>query len=179
MRAITQRLTAVGATPLVVLTRYMWEASVALRVSLLPSATATYNVEHTFDDPFHVQTAAFTRAGTTATFTLTAHQLASNDAVQLSPVLALNGFVGEVGLTQTSNLLTVVDANTFTVPVANAGPVAGTWGVVVCRMALHDVLFNQSASAQSNYEFAPRACRVRASALTGPGLDFSVVQQSV
>ena len=178
MMSITQRLTAVGATDLVVLSRYTYNYGVSLRVQLLPSATATYSVEHTFDDPFILRPAAFTRATTTATFTLTAHQLASNDAVRLSPVAPLNGFIGEVGLTQTSNLLTVTGVNTFTVPVLDAGPAAGIWGVVVCRMANHDTLTALTASAQGNYQFSPTACRVRATAIT-TGLDFYVDPQGV
>lgn len=179
MRQVTQRLAAVGATPLIPLTRYTWKASTALRVTLLPATTATYSVEHTFDDPWLLRSLAFTRVTTTATFTLPAHQLANNDSVCLFPVAPLNAFVGDVGLTQTSNLLTVAGADTFTVPVVDAGPVEGTWGAVVCRMALHDVLFNQTASAQSNYEYPPGACRIRATAMTGAGLDFSVIQQGV
>jgi hypothetical protein len=60
----------------------------------------------------------------------------------------------------------------------DAGPAAGIWGVVVCRMANHDTLTALTASAQGNYQFSPTACRVRATAIT-TGLDFYVDPQGV
>ncbi|CAB4142886.1 hypothetical protein UFOVP435_32 [uncultured Caudovirales phage] len=182
MRPITLRQSALGASVIIPLPWGVFGSGAILRAQFLnnPVTALTYNVEHTFDDVYAVIPATYTRAGTVLTVELPNHGLATNDHVDLI-VTEPNNFrnSADLPIVQSSFLPTVVDANSFTVPVLNQGPVAGNIGITPLRMVVDSTLVAQIASAQGAYTFTPRGTRIRVTAYTSGGVDFTITDTAL
>lgn len=175
MYPITQRLSAAGYTPWVPINRLQTSFNVALAVVLSSGASLTYTVEYTLDNPHDSmnQTQNFTLSRTTTVLTVikTAHGLSVGDWVNLWG----NGGAPLDGEFQVA---TIVDANTFTVPVAAAGLSAGngTGWLQTLRVFSHATLTGLTASASGSFSSPPFATRLHVSTYSSGTADFDIIQ---
>jgi hypothetical protein len=175
MYPITQRLSAAGYSPWVPINRNQSSFHVALAVILSSGAVLTYTVEYSLDNPNDPSnlTQAFILARTTTSLNVNwvAHGRSVGDWVKLWG----NGGGQLDGEYQVA---TVVDANNFTVTVANSGPTAGsgTGWIQSMRVYAHSTLTNLGVSASGDFGTPVIATRLRVSAYTTGTVDFEVVQ---
>jgi hypothetical protein len=171
MRPKTQRLSAAGFGAWIPLDWRAYNIQVGLAVKLSSGASLTYTVDHTFDD-LQTPTNQFSlsRTTTTATMTKTNHGLSVDDYLGLSGCGA--PFDG------TYAVASVADANTLTFTVANSGLTAlanGVGSLITARIFPHETLAAQTASADGNYAFPPRACRLRVTTYASGFADLAVI----
>lgn len=170
MRPATVRVSSATFSDWIPLNRYSSAFGVGFGVSLSDSATLTYTVQHTFDDIYEKFTAfSISRTTTTATVTQTNHGLVAGDWVQFTNCGApLDG---------TFSVATVTDANTYTYTVANSGATSSSAQGFMqrARVFAHADVAAATASADGNYQFPPRACRLNVSAYTDGFADLTVI----
>lgn len=144
--------------------------AVSLGVTLTPSATLTYQVQHTFDNPWATLVAKITRSTTTATLTYIDHGLRVGDSVVVTGAGA--PFDG------TFAVASVVDADNITYTVLNSGLLISTPGATFARLRVfaHEDLTALTADADGNYAFPVRACRLNITAYTDGKATLTVNQ---
>lgn len=169
-RPSTVRLSSATFSDWIPLNRYVSSFGVGFGVKLSDGATLTYSVQHTFDDIYErYGVFSLTRSGTTATCTLVNHGLSVGDWVY--PTACGAPFDGEYAVAS------VVDADTFTFTVAASGLTTknpGGW-IQTARVFSHTDIAGETASADGNYQFPPRACRLLVSAYTDGFADLTVI----
>lgn len=175
MHPITQRLSAAGYTPWVPINRLQTSFNVGLAVVLSSGASLTYSVEYTLDDPRNPAnlTQQFTLSRTTTVLTVVKalHALSVGDWVNLYG----NGGAPLDGEFQVAS---VVDANTFTVTVANSGRSAGNgvgW-LQTMRVYTHASLVALTASGSGSFTSPIFATRLHVSTYGSGTADFDVLQ---
>lgn len=172
MRARSVTLSGVGFSRWIPLDRYGSYFGVGLGVKLSSGAALTASVQHTFDDIYQVFDASsfsLSRSGTTATVTMPNHGLSVGDWIQ---VLSADApFDGEF------LVASVPDQNTFTYTVAATGATVGGPFRRLQRAKVfnHATLNNLTASADGNYAYPPKACRLRCTAYTSGTVELRVV----
>lgn len=172
MRPVTQRLSAAGFSPWVVLDRYVRGFTVGLGVNLSSNANLTYSVQHTFDNVLveEVLSTPITRVTTTATLTKTNHGLSVGDFIQIAGGGA--PFDGQF------SVATVPNQNTVTYTVLNSGAASSSPDAraVLARVMNHDILNGKTASDDGNYIAPPVACRFIITTFSAGYADLTVVQ---
>lgn len=175
MHPITLRLTAAGYTPWVPINRLQTSFNVGLAVVLSSGASLTYSVEYTLDDPRNPAnlTQQFTLSRTTTVLTVVKalHALSVGDWVNLYG----NGGAPLDGEFQVAS---VVDANTFTVTVANSGLSAGNgvgW-LQTMRATSLAAMAAKTATVASSLTFPVIATRLHVSTYGSGTADFNVIQ---
>lgn len=145
--------------------------AIGLGVKLTPSPTLTYTVQHTFDNPWasSIDWSA-SRTTTTGTITKIAHGLSVDDWTQFDATAPFNAAY---------SVASVVDADNFTVTVANSGATSVLWGsrqIHTAKVFNHADLAAKTASADGNYAFPARACRLILTAWTTGTAELTVVE---
>lgn len=166
-RPSTVRLSAAGFSPWILLNRLIAGFGVGLGVKLSSNGNLTYSVQHTFDDLYERTEVLFTRSGTSLTVPKINHGLSVDDWVQIS-----GGTIWDA----TYAVASVTDQNNFVVTVANSGVTSASGYVQTARLFPHEDLAAETASADGNYEFPPRACRLIVTAFTAGYADLTVIQ---
>lgn len=149
------------------------------------AGTGTWEVQHTFDDPNlnppKVPT-SLTRAAAVATVVLPNHGLRTGDSVIVyssgDPVNLDTQLSTDTPPQQLGADVTVVDANTFTYAVPNAGATVGIPGtrVITLRVMNHAQMNALTAATDGNYAFPVRACRARVTTAGAGNLRLVVTQ---
>lgn len=175
MRPVNLRLSAAGSSPWVPLNRLQTSYKVALGVVLSSGAVLTYAIQYTMDDfqdPANL-TQEFTASRTTTVLTITKvnHGLSVGDYVKTWALGA--------GLDTEGSVASVVDADNFTVTVADEGaasqvPQVG-W-LQTARIFNHATMAGLSASSSGDFSAPPVACRLTITAYTSGFADLSVIQ---
>lgn len=175
MYPIAQRLSAAGYTPWIPINRLQTSFNVSLGVILSSGAALTCGVEYTTDNPHSadnlIQQFVLTRTTTSLNIKWTAHGRSVGDWVKLWG----NGGGQLDGEYQVA---TVVDANNFTVTVADSGPTTGTgtgW-LQSLRVFDHATLTGLTASASGAFTSPPIATRLKVTSYTSGTVDFTVIQ---
>lgn len=175
MHPITQRLSAAGYTPWVPINRLQTSFTVGLAVVLSSGASLTYSVEYTLDAPHNTanltQEFKLSRTTTVLTVTKVAHALSVGSWVNLWG----NGGAPLDGEFQVAS---VVDANNFTVTVANSGLTAGNgvgW-LQTMRVYSHATLAGLTASGSGSFTSPIFATRLHVSTYSSGTADFDVLQ---
>lgn len=145
--------------------------AVALGVELTSGASLTYSVQHTMD-PLYLPTKEWSAARSTTTGTITRvdHQLSVGDWVQMDAAAPFN---------QAYSVASVVDADNFTLTVANSGATAvakGASNLWTARVAENSGLSAKTASAEGNYAFPPTACRLTITTYVSGKATLNVIQ---
>lgn len=176
MRPVEVTLGAAGNSRWIPLNRYSSAFGVGIGVSLTSSVSLTYNVQHTFSD-IYAKTDQFSGSRTTTSLSITLpnHGLSVGDWVQLSgmaPALSYNIFDAEYAVAS------ITSANVFVVTVANTGaaafPVGSGW-LQKANVFNHASLVSKTASADGNYQFPPRACRLNVSSYSSGRATMNVI----
>ena len=175
MRPINMRLAAAGATPWAPINRLQTSYQVALGVMLSSGAVLTYSVQYTMDDfqdPLNT-TQEFTASRTTTVLTITKvnHGLSVGDYVKTWNLGA--------GLDTEGSVASVVDANNFTVTVANSGAtsqVPQVGSLQTARLFNHSTMKALTASSSGDFSSPPVACRMIITAYTSGFADFTAIQ---
>lgn len=169
-RPSTVRLSAAGYSDWIPLNRYVSAFGVGFSVKLSSGASLTYTVQHTFDDIYErYGVFGLTRSTTTATAVKTNHGLSVGDWSYQTACGA--PFDGQYAVAS------VVDADIYTFTVANSGLTSknpGGW-LQTARVFAHADIAAETASADGNYQFPPRACRLYVSAYTSGFADLTVI----
>jgi len=109
-------------------------ASLGIALTFSFNANLTASVQYTYDDPMQDPRAmTYARAGTVLTVTDPGHNLNVGDNIQISQDTNFNGGW---------DVVTVVDANTYTVTVPNAGPANGNAQLQSFRVFKHATMGN-------------------------------------
>lgn len=169
-RPSTVRLSSATFSDWIPLNRYVSSFGVGFGVKLSDGATLTYSVQHTFDDIYErYGDFSLTRSGTTATVVKTNHGLSVGDwSYQTACGAPFDGAYA---------VASVVDADTYTFTVLNSGATSknpGGW-LQTARVFAHADIAGETASADGNYQFPPRACRLIVSAYTDGFADLTVI----
>ena len=173
MRPVTVRLSAAGVSPWIPLDYIQTSFSVGLAVLLSTNGNLTYSVQHTSDELWD-RTEQFTgaRVTTTMSITKTNHGLRVGDWFQIQGNAAAP-FFGEYAVAA------ITSESIFTATVANSGlttmPLSGAW-LSTARVMPHATLAALTASANGNYAFPPRACRLAVTSYTAGYVDLTVIQ---
>lgn len=175
MRPVTQRLSAADFSPWVPLNRLSKGVfAVGLGVVISSGASLTYSVQQTMDNVYdRTEEFSVARVTTTGTVTLTNHGLSVDDWVLFSgaaaPFNTAKGFA----------VASVVDANSFTVTVANSGitSIASGSGVYLhkARVQAHDTMAAETTSQTGNYAFPPFATRFIITTYASGFADFTII----
>lgn len=165
-RPHTERLSAAGFSPWIPLNR-MTEFGVGLGCVLSSNGNLTYSVQHTFDELWDRQLCVMSRSTTSLSITLANHGLSVASWAKITGGSIWDGEYAVASIT---------DQNTFVVTVANTGATSGLFWVQKARVFDHDDLDDETASADGNYEFPPRACRLIVTAYTAGYVDLTVIQ---
>lgn len=172
MRPQTLRLSAAGFSPWLNINRMpAGEFGVALHVELSNGASLTYSVQHTFD-PIYTPTKEWSASRTTTTGTITKanHGLSVGDSVEMDAAAPFN---------QAYAVASVVDANNFTITVADSGATSvpvGWSNLWSARLVETSGMSGLTASADGNYAFPPTACRLVITSYTSGFADLTVIQ---
>ena len=144
---------------------------VSLGCNISSGAALTYQVRHTFENPWAAREVSISRATTTATVTDTAHGLSVGDQVVVSGS-------GSTVLDGTYAIAAITDANVYTYTVANSGPTASVPGtrLVSLKPFAHDTITAQTADAQGNYAFPVRAIQLNVTAYTSGSVTLAIGQ---
>lgn len=156
MRPVLVSQSAAGASAWVPVAYSQNSFALGLGVVLSTGANLTCAVEHTFDNLDPVTPVTISRTTTTATVTHPAHGLLTNDSAVIAGTGSSN-FDGQ-------RTITVVDANTYTYTVSNAGDTSASGFAASGRVFTHLTLTGLTARADGNYAFPVRAVRLRNSA---------------
>jgi hypothetical protein len=175
MYPITQRLSAAGYSPWVMINRVQSSFKVGLAVVLSSGAALTYSVEYSMDnpnDPVNLrQDFVLTRTTTSLNVKWIAHGRSVGDWVKLWG----NGGGQLDGEYQ---IATVVDVDNFTVTVANSGPTAGngTGWIQSMRVYTHAAMVSLAASSSGDFSSPVIATRLHVITYTSGTADFEVIQ---
>lgn len=173
MRPIRISVSALGPGQIVPVNRLQRSFGIGLAGYISSGASLTWKVQHT-EDPFdrdQERYVSIARAGTVATVTDPNHKLSVGDTVIVmgSQSTQLEG---------TFDVATVVDANNYTLTVANAGPTTSAMGtrVVSMRWIDHATLTGQVGRADGNYAFPITALRPNLTVYASGTLDLDIMQ---
>lgn len=169
---VTFQLNAAEFTPWVLVNYYSNSLAVGFGVKLSDGATLTYSVQHTFDDLYAVSNnITIARVTTTASVTQVAHGLSVGDWVKITNS-------GDANLDGEYSVAAVTSVDIFTYTVANTGAASagGFVGLQKARVFNHEDVAGETASADGNYQFPPRATRAICTAWTDGQADFTVIQ---
>lgn len=168
-RQATVRLSAAGFSPWIPLNAFSSSFGVGLGCVLSSNGNLTYSVQHTFDD-FYANRAErqLSRSTTSLTVKHTNHGLSVGSWVQLTAA-------SYSGWNATYAVASVTDQNNYVVTVADAGDAAGNAWVQSARVFDHEDLDDETISADGNYEFPPKACRLIITAYTAGYVDLTVI----
>lgn len=144
---------------------------ISLATNISSGAVLTYQVRHTFDDPWSSREVSISRVTTTATVVDTAHGLVVADQVVVSGS-------GSSVLDGTYAIASIVDANSYTYTVANSGATASVPGtrLVSLKVFAHDTITALTADAQGNYAFPVRAIQLNVTAYTSGSVTLAIGQ---
>ena len=185
MHLSPQTLAANGSSPWIIPGPMMVSPGLGLALTFSFNANLTATVQHTFDDPEQTPRAVtLARAGTVLTVTDAGHNLIVGDNILLSnPNKDANNIWdgGAAGGTP-YDIATIVDANNYTVTVANSGSAAGTGAVQSFRVFNNDdarlvgVAGNPPTRVDGNYAFQIGACRLKCTGYTAGTATLTVQQ---
>lgn len=173
MRPQRVTLSAAGFSPWLNINRLpRGNFGVALGVELSSGAVLIYSVQHTTDPLYNAQTKEWSASRTTTTGTInrTNHGLSVGDWVQMDAAAPFD---------TAYSVASVVDADNFTITVANSGATAvarGASNLWTARVRETLDLSGLSASAEGNYAFPPTACRLIITAYTSGFAQLNVLQ---
>lgn len=183
MHLLSQTLAAVAASPWMIPGPMQETPGLGLALTFSFNASMTVSVQHTLDDPQQNSRAVtLARAATVLTVTDTAHNLNVGDNILLSnPNNDANNIWGTGKPVGTSyDVATIVDANNYTVTVANSGSAAGTGFVQSFRVFNHAILNGVTgappARSDGNYAFQIGATRLKCTAFTAGTATLTVQQ---
>lgn len=146
---------------------------IGIGVILSSGASLTYSVEHTFDYIWPTQkNFSGSRSTTTVTITKVNHGLSVGSYWYTDPA-APAPFAGEFAVAA------ITDADNFTYTVANSGATSVAFGVFEgagARVLPHSVLAAKTATADGNYAFPCRACRLNVTTWVSGFADLIVYQ---
>ncbi len=144
--------------------------AIGLGCVITSGASLTYSVEHTFDSPYDLVPFYATRSTTTATATITDHQLTAGDSIKVMHAGA--PFDGEY------LVVSVSDANTIVYTVANSGLTVSMAGAKVntTRAFSNAVIAAQTADKDSNYAFPIRAIRLNVTTYSSGKVSLTIIQ---
>jgi hypothetical protein len=178
-----QTLAAAGSSPWIIPGPMMVSPGLGLALTFSFNANMTVSVQHTLDDPEqNPRAVTLARAGTVLTITDAGHNLIVGDNILLSNPLkdANNIWDGGAAGGTPYDIASIVDANNYTVTVANAGSAAGTGSVQSFRVFNHSVLAavtgNPPARSDGNYAFQIGAARLKCTAYTAGTATLTVQQ---
>ena len=199
MRPVKVTVNAVGYSAWIPIAYNESWFGIGVAVIVPVSATGTYTVQHTFDDPSYAMqldgsnTITIARVTTTATVTDfgpngLGHGLSVGDSVVVSgsgsPTIldsqppAVGDPLAGVGRGIVGwNVASVPSSTTYTYTVANSGPASDGGNAHVCRMRVfNSTLSAQTASGTVTYNYPVRAIRLSVSALSAGFIDMIVLQ---
>lgn len=158
---------------------------VALAGIISSGASLTWKVQHTFDDPVadssnqRKHPISIARAATVATVTDfgadgTGHGMSIGDSVIITSTGSTN--LDSASPNIGSEVATVVDANNYTVTVANTGPTAATGLAQNFRVFDHATLVGQTGRADGNYAYPPSMCRLKVTTYASGRVELLICQ---
>lgn len=167
------RLTAVGPSNWIPVNRLQSKFNLALAGWIDDGSTLTWEVQHTLSglDSSRERQVTISRSTTTATVTDPNHGLDVGDSVIVEGS-------GTSNLDGTREVVSIVDANSYTYTVANTGPTASAVGTRAknLKVFIHSTLTGQAGNADGNYAFPPTAVRFYVTAYTSGALNAQIVQ---
>lgn len=175
MHLSSQTLSAQVSSPWIIPGPMMESPGLGLGLTFSFNANLTVTVQHTFDDPQqNARAVTLARAAGVLTVTDNNHNLNAGDNILLSNPLKdpNNIWDGGFPVGTSYDIATIVDANNYTVVVANAGSAAGTGFVQSFRVFNNDdarlvgVTGNPPTRVDGNYAFQIGACRLKCTAYT-------------
>lgn len=173
MHLQSQTLSAAASSPWIIPGPMLVSPGLGLALTFSFNANLTVSVQHTLDDPQqNARAVTLARAATVLTITDNAHNLNAGDNILLSNPSKDPNNIWDGGLPvgTSYDVATIVDANNYTVTVANAGSAAGTGFVVSFRVFNHATLTGITGSppprTDGNYAFQIGACRLKCTAWT-------------
>lgn len=170
-----QTLAAAVSSPWIIPGPMMLTPGLGLALTFSFNANLTVSVQHTFDDPEQNSRAVtLARAATVLTITDNGHNLIVGDNILLSNPNKDPNNIWDGGFPAGTSydIATIVDANNYTVTVANSGSAAGTGAVQSFRVFNNDdarlvgVTGNPPTRVDGNYAFQIGACRLKCTAYT-------------
>lgn len=161
------RLTAAGFSPWILLNRMTNGFGVGFGAKMSSNGNLTYSVQHTFDDLYERTLCLMSRSTTSLSIIKANHGLSTNDWAQISGGSIWDG---------TYAVASITDQNTFVVTVADTGATSGLFWVQTARVFDHSEIDDETASADGNYEFPPRAMRLIVTAFSAGYVDLNVIQ---
>ena len=134
--------------------------NVGISVTLTPSASLTYSVQHTSDNLFErTSQCSFSRTTTAVSVTQIAHGLSVGDWVHVegANTISTDVFDGDFAVAAISS------ADIFTYTVANTGATVGKTGARISTAKVRENanLSAATASGDTNYAFPCRAVRLK------------------
>lgn len=166
-RPHTERLSSATFSPWIPLNRMTNGFGVGLGCVLSSNGNLTYSVQHTFDDIYERTSCVLARSTTSLTVTKVNHGLSEDSWARISGSPIWDGFY---------EVASITDQNNFVVTVANTGITGGIGWVQTARIFDHEDLVGETSSADGNYEFPPKACRLTVTSYTAGYVDLIVVQ---
>lgn len=169
MRPIRVRLSATGYTPWIQVDRIVPNFNIGLSVIISNGGSATYTVQHTFDDIHQFYPVNISRSTTTATATF-----------QFDPAVIAGDsiFVIGTGIANFDGYQQVTGAagNGVDYTVANSGATSsGSGQASIIRPFNHITLVSQTANADGNYISPISAIRLSATIVSGV-VDLLILQ---
>lgn len=169
MRLVTQRLTAAGVGPWIVLDYHVSGWVVGIGVVPSSNGNLTYSVEHTFDDITAKKRAYLQRTTTTATVTLTNHGLSVSDSVMVDGT-------GDSNVDGYFPVASVTNQNVFTYTVTTGTTIPNmAVNVALGRVFPHATLAAQTTRQNGNYIAPPFAVRLDVTSFTAGYVDMNVI----
>lgn len=183
MHLLPQTLAAAGSSPWIIPGPMMVSPGLGLALTFSFNANMTVSVQHTLDDPEqNPRAVTLARAATVLTITDAGHNLNVGDNILLSNPNKDPNNIWDGGFPAGTSydVASIVDANNYTVAVANSGSAAGTGFVQSFRVFNHAVLVgvtgNPPARSDGNYAFQIGASRLKCTAYTAGTATLSVQQ---
>lgn len=167
-RPSTVRLSSATFSDWIAVNR-MTEFALAFAVEMSSNGNLTYSVQHTLDDLWERTDCRLSRSTTSLTVNKTNHGLSANDWVQIS------GSPGGIWDGEYA-VASITSQNAFVVTVADSGVTSGRGWVQTARVMDHPEIDDETASADGNYEFPPRAVRLIITVWTAGYADLTVIQ---
>lgn len=166
MRPVRVRLSAAGFSDWIPLNRMSNSFGIGLGVELSSNGNLTYSVQHTFDDIYEEADRPLSRSTTSLTVNKVNHGLSTSDWVKIAGSPIWDGQYA---------VASVTDQDNFVVTVANSGVTSGIGRIQTARVFNHETLVSQTARADGNYQFPPRACRLIVSSYTAGYVDLNMI----
>lgn len=179
MHLSPQTLSANGSSPWIIVGPLQRSFGLGLFLTFSEDANLTATVQHTGDDPMQNQRAVtLSRTTTTLTITDTSHKLITGDNIFLDAS-------GDVTNTWPGSYdVTVVDANTYTVTVANSGAATSTGKVRSFRVfnfddaSLVGVTGTPPTRVDGHYDYPIAATRLHVASYSAGSATLTVQQGS-